>query len=110
LVGDFAGDRALPRLAEHLHKSGMMVRSLYVSNVEQYLLLDGKWQRWQRNVAAMPVNDDSVFIRCYLDQGRRHPAQLAGHRTATTLQRIVDFSARTAPYPSLLALASDRTL
>jgi hypothetical protein len=58
----------------------------------------------------MPVNDDSVFIRCYLDQGRRHPAQLAGHRTATTLQRIVDFSARTAPYPSLLALASDRTL
>jgi hypothetical protein len=29
-----------------------------------------------------------VLVRAYLDQGRRHPQQLAGHRTATLLTGI----------------------
>ena len=51
-----------------------------------------------------------LFIRCYLDQGKPHPAQMQGHRTTTTLHPIQSFNARKKPYPSMLALASDNTL
>ena len=110
LVGNFAGDRALPELGKHLSARGEIVRSFYVSNVEQYLMVDGVWWKWRRNIAALPTDDRSVFIRAYLDQGKRHPKQMEGHRTTTTLQRIADFNERDRPYPSMLALATDRVL
>lgn len=110
LVGDFAGDRAMPALAAHMKANDETLRGFYVSNVEQYLLVDGKWWKWQRNVAAFPIDEHSLFIRCYLDQGKPHPAQMEGHRTATTLHPIADFVARKEPYPSMLALATDNAL
>jgi hypothetical protein len=110
MVGDFAGKKAMPALAKHLHAEGLTVSAFYVSNVEQYLLADGLWGQWQKNVAALPINDESVFIRAYLDQGKRHPLQMQGHRTTTTLQRIAKFNARKRPYPSMLAVASDEPL
>lgn len=91
IVGDFAGDRALPGLAEFLQKEGLTVSAFYVSNVEQYLLEPKTWAKWTRNVAALPTDDASLFVRCYLDQGKKHPQQMKGHRTATVLQRIKDF-------------------
>ena len=110
LVGDFAGDRAMVELAKHLHDTSQVVSSFYVSNVEQYLMLNGVWWKWQRNVAALPIDKRSLFIHTYLNQGRAHPKQLEGHRTATTLQLIETFNARKKPYPSMLALASDGEL
>ncbi len=110
LVGDFAGDRALPQLAAHLTETGLTVSSFYVSNVEQYLMGDGVWWKWRRNIAALPTDDRSVFIRAYLDQGKAHPKQMAGHRTCTTLQRIADFNDHERPYASMWALATDNVL
>jgi hypothetical protein len=110
LVGDFAGKKAMPALAEHMKKAHQTLRSFYVSNVEQYLLVDGKWHTWQKNVAAFPSDADSIFIRCYLDQGKAHPKQMQGHRTATTLHSIAAFNARKQAYGSFLALASDGVL
>ena len=68
----------------------------YVSNVEQYVLAPAKWQKWLRNVSALPSDSSSLFLRCYLDQGKRHPEQLPGHRTATVLQRMHSFQRRQA--------------
>ncbi len=110
LVGDFAGDRALPALAKHLGERGDNVDYFYVSNVEQYLMADGVWWKWQRNIKALPIDEHSAFIRCYLDQGERHPKQLAGHRTATTLHAMAAFSEREKGYRSFHALASDGIL
>jgi hypothetical protein len=110
LVGDFAGDRTMPGLAQHLRSQKQVVSAFYVSNVEQYLMRDGLWWKWQRNVAALPTDQDSVFIRAYLDQGHAHPKQLAGHRTATTLHPMQAFVARRKPYRSMHALASDQLL
>lgn len=112
LVGDFAGDRALPALATLLKESKLEVSTFYVSNVEQYLLEPKIWEKWRRNVAALPTNADSVFIRAYLDQGKRHPKQMEGHRTATILQRVADFSARQEqkPYRSFWAVSTDAVL
>lgn len=99
VVGDFAGDRAMPGIAAEIKKQGLTVSAFYVSNVEQYLFEPKVWPKWARNVAALPVDEQSVFIRCYLDQGKKHPAQMKGHRTATVLQKVADFNARQAKKP-----------
>lgn len=110
IVGDFAGDRALPGIAAHLAQEKLEVSAFYVSNVEQYLFDPKVWPRWARNVAALPKSDKSLFIRAYLDQGRRHPQQAKGHRTATVLQRMVDFDDHQAhrAYVSFWELANER--
>lgn len=112
VVGDFAGDRALPGIAATLRERGLTVSAFYVSNVEQYLFESGVWARWARNVAALPVDERSVFIRAYLDQGKRHPREQRGHRTASVLQRMIDFEARQAkkPYTSWFEVATDPLL
>jgi hypothetical protein len=99
VVGDFAGDRALPGIAARIAEEKLTVSAFYVSNVEQYLFENKVWAKWAGNVAKLPVDDQSLFIRAWLDQGKKHPAQMKGHRTATVLQRIKDFDERQAKKP-----------
>ncbi len=113
VVGDFAGDHALRAVAAEIAREKLVLGAFYVSNVEQYVLQPpAAWQRWVGNVAAMPSDDQSVFIRCYLDQGRRHPAELPGQRTATVLQPLARFLSRIPahPYRSFFELATDGNL
>jgi hypothetical protein len=39
------------------------VAAFYLSNVEQYLRQDGIWDDFCRNVAALPLDQSSTFIR-----------------------------------------------
>ena len=112
VVGDFAGDHALPRIAEELKRRSLPVNAFYVSNVEQYLLKPETWPKWVRNIGSLPSNETSVFIRCYLDQGKRHPAQLGGHRTATVLSSFDHFKWRSKkkPYRSFYEISTDGAL
>lgn len=91
LVGDFAGKKAMPGLAAFLSKEGLVVSSYYVSNVEQYLLEPKEWEAWKSNVKALPKDDESLYIRAYLDQGKKHPKEMKGHRTASVLQSMKNF-------------------
>jgi hypothetical protein len=63
--GDFAGPKALRAIGDYVQMLGGVVSAFYVSNVEQYLFQDGKADAFYDNVAALPVNDRSVFIRPY---------------------------------------------
>lgn len=63
IVGDFAGTTALRRLGHYLNDKGMTVSVFYVSNVEQYLFLEPDWPRFYQNVAALPLNASSTFVR-----------------------------------------------
>ena len=63
--GDFGGAKAIRAIGAYLHKQGAVVSAFYVSNVEQYLFQDGKARAFYDNVATLPVNDTSVFIRPY---------------------------------------------
>ena len=94
IVGDFAGDRAMPGIAEHLRREGLTVSAFYVSNVEQYLFESEGVDEVGAQRRGAAHGRRSVFVRAWLDQGRRHPQQMKGHRTATVLQRIADFEAR----------------
>lgn len=110
--GDFAGKRAMAEIAKELKRRRMPVSVFYVSNVEQYLLEDGKWAAWVSNIEALPTSEKSLFLRAYLDQGKKHPQQMDGHRTTSVLQLFDHFrwSQRKKSYRSFFELATDGAL
>jgi hypothetical protein len=63
VVGNFAGPKALPAIGAWAREQGGVVTAFYTSNVEQYLFQDGVWDRFRRNVASMPIDVSSTFIR-----------------------------------------------
>lgn len=63
--GDFGGPKAIRAIGEYLATHNARVSAFYVSNVEQYLDGDNKLQTFYGNVAALPVDSMSVFIRPY---------------------------------------------
>ena len=64
LVGDFAGPKALRAVGQYTRDRGAMVTTMYVSNVEQYLFQQqDDWRKFFGNVATMPLDSTSTFIR-----------------------------------------------
>jgi len=63
--GDFAGPKAIRAISAYLKEHHGTVRAFYVSNVEQYLFGDGKDGLFYANVATLPIDSTSVFIRPY---------------------------------------------
>lgn len=63
VVGDFTGAKALPAVASYLKARNAVVGVIYTSNVEQYLFQYGTWPSYYSNIAAMPIDDASTFIR-----------------------------------------------
>lgn len=78
VTGDFGGPKALRAIGKYLHEHNGIVRAFYVSNVEQYLFMDGKSTEFYDNVATLPLNDDSVFIRPYAMRQFSRPEPLCG--------------------------------
>ena len=63
VVGDFGGPKAIRAVGHYLKSRGGTVGAFYLSNVEQYLYQDGKWDAFCRNVATLPLDQSSTFIR-----------------------------------------------
>jgi hypothetical protein len=63
VVGNFAGPKALRAVARYLRARDTVVSAFYLSNVEQYLSRDGRWHTFCGNVAALPLDGTSTFIR-----------------------------------------------
>ena len=73
IVGDFGGDKAIRAVGRYLMERGATVDYFYTSNVEQYLFQNDAWQHYYSNVAALPLNDKSTFVRAYFDAGFMYP-------------------------------------
>jgi hypothetical protein len=63
VVGNFAGPKALRGVGRYVREHGAIVSAFYVSNVEQYLFQDGLFDAFAKNVATLPLDDTSTFIR-----------------------------------------------
>jgi hypothetical protein len=68
LTGDFGGRKALRSVGRYLSDHHATVTAFYLSNVERYLFQvtgnqNGGWQSFYGNVAALPLDPSSVFIR-----------------------------------------------
>ena len=63
VVGNFGGPKAIRSIAQWLKARNATVGAFYLSNVEQYLVQDGLWPTFCQNVAALPLDSSSTFIR-----------------------------------------------
>ena len=93
VVGDFAGPKALRAVGQYLKAHGATVSAIYTSNVEQYLFRDGlKWRQYYENVATLPVDSMSTFVRAVFNFGGGGGRAMSGFgaRSVTMLQPVVD--------------------
>lgn len=63
VVGNFGGPKALRAVGKYMKEHGATVGAYYLSNVEQYLDQQGLWPAFCANVAALPLDEQSTFIR-----------------------------------------------
>jgi hypothetical protein len=74
VVGDFGGPKAIRSIGQYLKDHGATVTTFYTSNVESELLQpvklppgreikNGGWKAFMANVASLPLDLDSVFLR-----------------------------------------------
>lgn len=89
IVGDFAGPRAVRAVGEYLRDRGAVVSAIYTSNVEQYLFRDlHKWRQYYENVATLPVDSTSTFVRAVFGFG--YSGGGSGARSITMLQPVLE--------------------
>jgi hypothetical protein len=84
LVGDFAGPKALRAAGAYLRDHAATVSAFYTSNVENYLFQSGAWGRFAKNVATLPLDASSTFIRACFDSCNSVP----GSRSTTLLDSM----------------------
>ncbi len=91
LVGDFAGDKALRSVGKFVRDNGATITAFYTSNVEQYLFQSDDWRRFFSNVATLPVDTSSTFIRAVFNFNTM-PSNTGtpGPRSRTMLAPIAD--------------------
>jgi len=75
VTGDFGGTKAIRAVGQYLRDHGAIVTTFYVSNVESYLLrvesgrlgaaINGGSNNFYKNVAALPLDSSSTFIRSW---------------------------------------------
>jgi hypothetical protein len=63
VVGNFGGPKALRAVGKYVRERQGTIAAFYLSNVEQYLNQDGLWYAFCANVASMPLDSRSTFIR-----------------------------------------------
>jgi hypothetical protein len=69
VVGDFGGPTAIREVGRYLSSHGATVTAFYLSNVERYLFDRRRsWRRFYDNVAVLPYDDRSLFIRAILNR------------------------------------------
>ena len=69
VVGDFGGSKAIREVGKYLKSIDAVVSAFYLSNVEQYLSQDGKTEIVLKNVAELPLDQSSTFIRSGAGRG-----------------------------------------
>lgn len=63
VVGNFNGPKAIRAVGAWVRAHGAKISAFYLSNVEQYLSQEGTWNAFCGNVATLPLDDTSTFIR-----------------------------------------------
>jgi hypothetical protein len=71
IVGDFGGPKSLRMAGQYLRDHGAVVNVFYLSNVEDYI--QSVWAGYARNIASLPVNPSSLFIRTSLQANGFRP-------------------------------------
>jgi len=112
LVGNFSGDKTLRAVGRYLKERGGTVTAFYTSNVEQYLFQQGDdWNRFYANVATLPLDSTSTFIRS-LSNGNGFRPGSPNSRSVQLLSSIQETlkavqDGRVQTYYDMIQLAKD---
>ena len=91
ITGDFGGPKALRSVGRYLKNHGATVTAFYTSNVEQYLFQSDDWKKFFSNVATLPVDSSSTFIRAVFNFNTQQSSTgTPGPRSKTMLASIVE--------------------
>jgi hypothetical protein len=94
VVGNFAGGKALRAIGDYLREHRATVSAFYTSNVEQYLFQGDEWRRFCSNVAELPVDGTSTFIRAFFNNAGYRPQLVGpGLQSQTLLDSMAGFVA-----------------
>jgi len=99
LVGNFAGDKAIRTVGQYVRNHHAIVATFYLSNVEQYLFQQNDdWSRFYANVATLPTDSSSMFIRSTADRrgmfaGRGRPRSPLRMLTSSVEELVQAFNA-----------------
>jgi hypothetical protein len=111
VVGNFSGPKAIRTVGRYLKERGATVTAFYVSNVEQYLFQQwDDWRRFYENVASLPLDSSSTFIRS-IGGGRGMAGAPAGFgrlgSVSSSIQEIVKAyrDGRIAAYADVIRLS-----
>lgn len=98
VVGDFSGNKTLRSIAGYVRSHMGIISVFYTSNVELYLHTSTDLDtplRFHENIASMPINESSVFIRSYANDLfvnlLSHPNRIGNHSFTTHIQSISCF-------------------
>ncbi len=112
VVGDLAGDHALAAVGREIAARRLVISAFYVSNVEQYLMRNGVFDRFAATVTRLPHDARSVIIRSYFGRGWPHRDNIPGYYATQLVERIADFSSQIAQggYSSYIDLVQRNVL
>ena len=93
-VGDLAGTTAVKAIGKYVNELKEHVSAFYCSNVEFYVHRQSQYDRFLDNLAALPIDKNSLIIRSYFNYyAPLHPQTEKGHYCTQLLQRIEDLLA-----------------
>ena len=91
LVGDFAGPKAIRSVARYIKDHQATVTAFYLSNVEMYILPSPQWKEFCANVASLPVDESSMFIRFLIGRyAYALSANAFGPRNVSVISPMID--------------------
>ena len=103
VVGDFAGPKSIRAIGQYLKEHNATVTAFYLSNVEQYLYSDGKLSDFFNNVATLPMDSSSTFIRTFGPSGGGFGGGRGFESTLSSMMDLVNVctSARGCDYSTV---------
>ena len=92
VVGDLAGG-VLTRLDRVLRERAESLSVIYTSNVEDYLIRDGRFPAFVRGVRALPRTANAMIIRSWFGGPGTHPQNVRGYYTTQLVEPVSAFVA-----------------
>jgi hypothetical protein len=89
VVGDFGGEKAIRAVGRYLKSIDAVVSAFYLSNVEQFLVQDGRWNTFCASTATLPLDETSSFIRSGRGRNAYSGAGVQNSSTVNMLQELM---------------------
>ena len=89
VVGDFGGEKAIRAVGRYLKGVDATVSAFYLSNVEQFLVQEGKWSTFCASTSTLPLDESSAFIRSGRGRNAFGGAGVQNSSTVNMLQELM---------------------